>query len=77
MSASAAARLLEREGKLLLFGLSGVAVENRKLPAATHDFAVRRYCGGILACLITLPQSSVSSAKNCAASLRLLVTGSI
>src|SRR5260370_2333497 len=41
MSASAAARLLEREGKLLVFGLSGVAVENRKLPAATHDFAVR------------------------------------
>jgi hypothetical protein len=74
MSARAAARPLEREGKLLL--CPGLPLKPQ-VPAATHDFAVRRYCSGILACLITLPQSSVSSTKNCAASLRLLVTGSI
>ena len=37
----------------------------------------RRYCGGMPACLMTLPQSSVSSAKNLAACGRFLVTGSI
>src|SRR5262249_41644885 len=59
----------------LPLALSGVAVETAR--SRLRDFAVGRYCSGILACLITLPQSSVSSTKNCAASVRLLVTGSI
>src|SRR5262245_17447163 len=61
--------------KLLLQIMPGVECEANGSRADL--FGHGRYCKGILACLITLPQSCVSSTKNCAACARLLVMGSI
>src|SRR5262245_33199701 len=49
-----------------------------KFPAADcNEKSGTCHCNGIFARLITLPQSSASSAKNLAASARLLLPGSI